>query len=909
MAVLQAYQADLLKELDGSDKVSKDKILELRRTADLSLRTTKETARTIGRSMAAMEINTLTLPVFQGAVISSEPLPQSLPPGNAAELGISPPLRGSLEQLVWLVPAGAPFQDTKLVVQRNPEASLERLVTLVDYLAAWKLLPNVSAWVLYTVERGYRIQFRSGHGWPSCPWSVDRSPSHVAHQLPNVSAWVLHTVERGYRIQFSAPPPPFSGVFPTLVGLEQGPGNGTGIRHSFEEGGHRGGPSSQQGVRVLQPVLHCSKDGWGPASHFRSEAAEPLSLAAEVQNAEKFLRFAFRGEAYQYQVLPFSLALFPRTFTKCVDAALAPLQLQGIHILNYIDDWLILAQSEQLVRTTYLGMVWDSTTMQARLSPARIESILTTVARVREGQSLTVKQFQQLLGPGVGSSLLPRHASDGHIPYRLRSGHGWPSCPWSVDRSPSHVAHQLPRDVRCVSGSETLSPGPNRPSLTTQETPLSESSSYFWASQFGSRHPVEAGAEARGMEAKASSLRHSPNRSVLAGPSMVLGLDFPSRRLSMGDSHLHGSPLSGGGHHRAPSPGAVEVVGVAPVETILQSRAPSTRKLYTLKWILFTSWCGHRQQDPVNCPVGTVLEFLQERFYTGLAHSILKVYVAAISAYHAPSGWRISGCPVRVLDTYIHRAALWRKTDQLFVCYGPPKRGLLASKQPLSRWIVDAISRAYDSSGLPSPLGVKAHFTRGMAASKAFMPGVPIQDICNTVGWSTPLTFVRFYDLDLRVSPGSSTQLEFLKGNVSGYVCNPGSPKGTRRCVSGHTSCIPPEPKPRYRVCSPLSTELTAGVILSRRPSKKQLQHNFVRPHMGGNLCHRFHRSLAAPRATSRIRLIWQPAKQRVSEWVQNTVSSGYTLQFAHRPPRFSSVKMSENTECGLYSHYFLVTH
>ncbi len=51
-----------------------------------------------------------------------------------------------------------------------------------------------------------------------------------------------------------------------------------------------------------------------------------------------------------------------------------------------------------LQRTTYLGVVWDPTVMQARLSPARIESILTAVNRVKEGQSLTVKQFQRLLG-------------------------------------------------------------------------------------------------------------------------------------------------------------------------------------------------------------------------------------------------------------------------------------------------------------------------------------------------------------------------------------------------------------------------------------------------------------------------------------------------------------------------------
>ncbi len=54
MAVLQAYQADLLKELDEGEQISSSDVGELRRTADLALRATKETARVIGRSMAAM---------------------------------------------------------------------------------------------------------------------------------------------------------------------------------------------------------------------------------------------------------------------------------------------------------------------------------------------------------------------------------------------------------------------------------------------------------------------------------------------------------------------------------------------------------------------------------------------------------------------------------------------------------------------------------------------------------------------------------------------------------------------------------------------------------------------------------------------------------------------------------------
>ncbi len=39
-----------------------------------------------------------------------------------------------------------------------------------------------------------------------------------------------------------------------------------------------------------------------------------------------------------------------------------------------------------------------------------------------------------------------------------------------------------------------------------------------------------------------------------------------------------------------------------------------------------------RAIDPVNCPVGPVLEFLQERLTAGAAATTLRVYVAAIAA-------------------------------------------------------------------------------------------------------------------------------------------------------------------------------------------------------------------------------------------------------------------------------------
>ncbi len=59
------------------------------------------------------------------------------------------------------VPAGPTLQGTDLVILITPEVSPERLIPLVDYLKAWKLLQNVSQWVLHTAERGYKIQFGS----------------------------------------------------------------------------------------------------------------------------------------------------------------------------------------------------------------------------------------------------------------------------------------------------------------------------------------------------------------------------------------------------------------------------------------------------------------------------------------------------------------------------------------------------------------------------------------------------------------------------------------------------------------------------------------------------------------------------------------------------------------------------
>ncbi|KAI2663287.1 Tyrosine recombinase slr0733 [Labeo rohita] len=82
-------------------------------------------------------------------------------------------------------------------------------------------------------------------------------------------------------------------------------------------------------------------------------------------------------------------------------------------------------------------------------------------------------------------------------------------------------------------------------------------------------------------------------------------------------------------------------------------------------------------------------------------------------------------CPVRALQIYVHRTSQWRKSEQLFICYGGRNRGAAATKRIMSHWVRDAIALAYEARGQASPLELRAHSTRGVASSTAIARGAP----------------------------------------------------------------------------------------------------------------------------------------------------------------------------------------
>ncbi|KAI2656563.1 Rhamnulokinase [Labeo rohita] len=96
----------------------------------------------------------------------------------------------------------------------------------------------------------------------------------------------------------------------------------------------------------------------------------------------------------------------------------------------------------------------------------------------------------------------------------------------------------------------------------------------------------------------------------------------------------------------------------------------------------------------------------------------------------------------------LERSQHFRRSGQLFVCYGGQRKGKAVSKQRISHWLVDMIRTAYQARGLPCPLGVRTHSTRGITALAALANGASLTDIYRAAGWATLNTLA-----NLRMEP------------------------------------------------------------------------------------------------------------------------------------------------------------
>ncbi|KAJ1165465.1 hypothetical protein NDU88_005893 [Pleurodeles waltl] len=158
-----------------------------------------------------------------------------------------------------------------------------------------------------------------------------------------------------------------------------------------------------------------------------------------LKSHRKYLRFVVGSQHYQFAVLPFGLTSVPRVFTKVMAVVAAELRRRGIAVFPYLDDWLIKAKTQELVRchlqsTTqllydlgfsinvpkshlepsqrllFIGAILDTTLNRAFPPPQRVQDIQALIPMFQNGAVVPVLKVLRLLGLFASCILLVTHA-------------------------------------------------------------------------------------------------------------------------------------------------------------------------------------------------------------------------------------------------------------------------------------------------------------------------------------------------------------------------------------------------------------------------------------------------------------------------------------------------------------------
>ena len=106
-------------------------------------------------------------------------------------------------------------------------------------------------------------------------------------------------------------------------------------------------------------------------------------LHIPIHRSRKYLRFAHRSQIYQFTSLPFGLALAAQVFTMIVKEVKLMALSRGIRMHQYLDDWLIRAQSpEESSHNTKVvvglteSLGWMINQVKSELTPTQVFSFV-----------------------------------------------------------------------------------------------------------------------------------------------------------------------------------------------------------------------------------------------------------------------------------------------------------------------------------------------------------------------------------------------------------------------------------------------------------------------------------------------------------------------------------------------------
>jgi hypothetical protein len=145
------------------------------------------------------------------------------------------------------------------------------------------------------------------------------------------------------------------------------------------------------------------------------------------KNHQKYLRFLWKDNMLEFACLPFGLATAPRVFTKLMKPVVALLRQWGIRLIIYLDDILIMAESQDLVlhqaastlnlleslgflvnykksqlvpsqQLEFLGLLIDSRGLTLQLPGEKLRKIRKRCQKLQDQAEVSIRELSKFLG-------------------------------------------------------------------------------------------------------------------------------------------------------------------------------------------------------------------------------------------------------------------------------------------------------------------------------------------------------------------------------------------------------------------------------------------------------------------------------------------------------------------------------